>query len=120
MIKDPHLKIKKVRELRDYSQQYMGDELIIGTRAYSKIETGETQLTIKRVNQISEILKIDALELLAFDHQQIFNKAESASNINVSYPQLYDKLIAQYEKHIKSLEDQILLLKAQIVNDALL
>lgn len=116
MIKDPHLKIKKVRELRGYSQQYMGDELILSTRAYSKIETGETQLTIKRVNQISEILEIDALELLGFDHLQIFNNAESA-NINSGYPHIYEKLIAQYERHIKSLEEQIQLLKSQISDD---
>lgn len=73
LIKNPELKIKHLRELRNLTQEYMADQLNLSLRAYSKIESGETQLTINRVNEISSILDIDALDLLAFDEKKIFN-----------------------------------------------
>lgn len=112
MIETPHIKLKQLRELKNLTQEYVANKLDITTRAYSKIETGETQLTIKRLNEISEILEIDPLEILGFDHQQIFNNCQQEGNIGINYIQMSDKLIEQYEKTIKSLENQIQLLNS--------
>lgn len=38
------IKIKKIRELKGYSQDYVANKLAISQRAYSKIESGETRL----------------------------------------------------------------------------
>ena len=58
MIDHPEIKIKQLRELKNFTQEYMAQQLGLTTRAYSKIETGETQLTINRLNEISKILII--------------------------------------------------------------
>lgn len=104
-IQEPHLRIKQIRELKNWSQKYMADSLGITTRAYSKIETGETQLNIKRLNEISLILEINPFNILTFDSKQIFSQQKE--EIAVS-----SKLIEQYEKTITSLEEQIQLLKS--------
>ena len=56
MILSPEIKIKQIRELKNYTQEYVATQLGLTTRAYSKIESGETQLTINRLNEISSIL----------------------------------------------------------------
>ena len=114
MIKDPHTKIKHIRELKNYTQEYIANKLNLSIRAYSKIETGETQLTINRLNEISDILEVDPIELLGFDHQQVFNNCKQEGNIGINYIQMSDKLIEQYEKRIQTLESQITLLQGLI------
>jgi transcriptional regulator with XRE-family HTH domain len=114
MIINPETKIKQIRELKNITQEYVADRLGLSTRAYSKIETGETQLTISRLNEISDVLGVDPLEVIGFDDKQIFNNCKQEGNIGINHINLPEKLIQQYEKTIKVLEDEILLLKSII------
>ncbi|KAF5062790.1 helix-turn-helix protein [anaerobic digester metagenome] len=66
-------KIRKVRELRNFSQEYMAIQLGISQVAYSKIETGLTRLDLKRLEKIAETLDIDPFTLMSFDDKYIFN-----------------------------------------------
>ncbi len=106
ILKEPHLNIKRLRELKNWSQEFMADALGISTRAYSKIEAGETQLNIKRLNEISEILQVDPIKILLFDAKNVFSeKQQSTENT---------QLMAQYEKTIAVMEEQIQLLKTML------
>ena len=115
MIQHPEIKIKQIRELKNLTQEYIANQLGLSIRAYSKIETGETQLTINRLNEISSILGVEPLEVLGFDDKQIFNNCKQDGDYNTigtsvfNYP---EKLIQQYEKTIQVLEDEIMLLKS--------
>lgn len=111
MINAPEIKIKQIRELKNFTQEHVATQLGLTTRAYSKIEAGETQLTINRLNEISAILGIDPLEVLGFDDKQIFNNCKQEGNIGINHINLPDKLIQQYEKTIQLLEDQVDFLK---------
>ena len=111
MINVPEIKIKQIRELKNFTQEHVATQLGLTTRAYSKIEAGETQLTINRLNEISAILGIDPLEVLGFDDKQIFNNCKQEGNIGINHINLPDKLIQQYEKTIQLLEDQVDFLK---------
>jgi len=111
MINVPEIKIKQIRELKNFTQEHVAIQLGLTTRAYSKIEAGQTQLTINRLNEISAILGIDPLEVLAFDDKQIFNNCKQEENIDNIHINLPDKLIQQYEKTIQVLEDKISLLQ---------
>ena len=42
MIQHPEIKIKQIRELKNFTQEYVATKLNLSIRAYSKIETGET------------------------------------------------------------------------------
>lgn len=111
MIEKPELKIKQLRELKNFTQEYMAGQLGLSTRAYSKIETGETQLTINRLNEISHILGITPVEVLGFDDKQVFNNCKQEGNIGINHINLPEKLIEQYEETIQSLKNQIEIMK---------
>lgn len=64
-------KIRWLRELRGYTQQFMAIELDISARAYSKIEAGETRLSVKRLYQIADILKLSVHEILLLDENEM-------------------------------------------------
>jgi transcriptional regulator with XRE-family HTH domain len=117
MIENPEVKLKQLRELKNFTQEYMAQQLGLTTRAYSKIESGETQLTINRLNEIAKILEVDPIEALGFDHQNIFNNCKQEGNNNTmgtSSYQIPDKLIEQYESRIRHLEDEIVFLRALV------
>lgn len=61
-------KIKKtlraLRKKRNYTQAQLANKLGISTRAYAKIEAGETNLTIGRLRTIAIILDVSLTELL--------------------------------------------------------
>ena len=116
MIDHPEIKIKQLRELKNFTQDYMAQQLVLTTRAYSKIETGETQLTINRLNEISKILNVDPIEALGFDHQNIFNNYGTQEG-NIGLNQTFnipEKLIEQYEKRIQQLESEVIFLRALV------
>ena len=59
--------IRKTREKRNYTQEYLAYKLSISQNAYSKIELGYTKITLERLFQIADILEIDAIALLSSD-----------------------------------------------------
>ena len=85
-------------------------------RAYSKIETGENQLTINRLNEISEALGVNPIEVLGFDERQVFNNCKQDGYIGINHINIPEKLIQQYEKTIAVLEDEVKLLKGLLGN----
>jgi transcriptional regulator with XRE-family HTH domain len=111
MINKPNLKIKQIRELKNLTQDSVAVKLDLSTRAYSKIETGETQLTINRLNEISAIFEIDPMEILGFDDKQVFNINNSTGNNGYNNIYFPEKLVQQYEETIQALKEQIQLLK---------
>jgi transcriptional regulator with XRE-family HTH domain len=111
MIQQPEIKIKQIRELKNFTQEYVAQQLGLSTRAYSKIETGETQLTINRLNEISAILEVPPMEVLGFDDKKVFNFYNSNDINNVKNMNMPEKLIQQYEETIQSLKEQIAVMK---------
>jgi transcriptional regulator with XRE-family HTH domain len=111
MIHQPETKIKQIRELKNFTQEYVAQQLGLSTRAYSKIETGETQLTINRLNEISAILEVQPMEVLGFDDKKVFNFYNSNDINNVKNINMPEKLIQQYEETIQALKEQIAVMK---------
>lgn len=61
--------IRKYRELRNYSQEYVAGKMGISQNAYSKIENNITQLTVSHIRQISAILEVSVMDLLKDDFE---------------------------------------------------
>ena len=109
--------IRNIRELKDITQEHIATQLGISTRAYSRIETGETQLTINRLSDISRILGVQPQEILGFDKNLIFNNnpVSQKGGQYVAYnnteieqlKQLYEKLLAEKERVINLLQAQL-------------
>lgn len=73
----PGTVLRKYRELRNYSQDYVARKMGISQNAYSKIENNITQLTVNHVKQISQILEVSIMDLLRDDFE-----IHSPSNIH--------------------------------------
>ena len=66
--------IRKIREIKGYSQDYMAIELEVSSKSYYRIECGKTGLSISRLKNIAEILGLSAGEIIDFDSKNIFLK----------------------------------------------
>lgn len=62
--------IRKKRESKNYTQEYLAYKINISQNAYSKIELGYTKITVERLFQIAEVLEISAVELLESDKEE--------------------------------------------------
>lgn len=60
--------IRKVREYRNYSQEYVAMKLSISQNAYSKIEVFQSKITLNRLFNIAIILNVKVKQLITIDH----------------------------------------------------
>ncbi len=104
-------KIRKIRDLKGFSQEYMASKLGFSQRAYSKMERNETKLDWKKITDISKVLGVEPIDLISFDDNFIFHNCTQSGKFGIFNNQIPDKLITQYEKWIKSLEDEIAFLR---------
>ena len=56
-------RLQLLRLERNLTQEQMSEKLNLPTSAYCKIEYGETDLTLTRLNKIADILNMSAVEL---------------------------------------------------------
>ena len=61
--------IRKNRELRNYTQEYVAKKMGISQNAFSKIENGYTQLTVNHLKELSRVLEVSILDLLKDDFE---------------------------------------------------
>ena len=65
--------IKKFRELKNITRDKIAADLNMSLSNYSKIERGEIDLTISRVQEIANLLEVDVSQILNFDATNIFH-----------------------------------------------
>jgi len=92
--------IRKIRELKGYSQEYMAGQLSISQKAYSNIETGRKKMDKDLLQEIAATLDIDPLRLITFDEKILFENCKQSGN------GLGDKEREAYEAHITSLKEE--------------
>jgi transcriptional regulator with XRE-family HTH domain len=66
-------KIKKLRELKNLTQEHMAKSIGISQGAYSRMELGETEITYTKLEKISEELGMKPEEVIAFNESLVFN-----------------------------------------------
>ncbi|SFH29426.1 helix-turn-helix domain-containing protein [Pedobacter insulae] len=62
--------IRKVREYRNYTQDYLAAKLEISQNAYSKIELGYSKITLDRLFHIALILEVEVMALIHFEPEK--------------------------------------------------
>lgn len=105
--------IKKLRELKGYTQEDMASKLNISQNGYSKIEREETDVQFSRLVQISQVLDVNLLDLIAFDGQRLlFNVSNTNNQTGVAYlnndlPTILKEVGKQYESRIEAQQKEI-------------
>jgi transcriptional regulator with XRE-family HTH domain len=105
--------IKKFRELKNITREQMAADLDMSVGNYSKIERGEIDLTLSRIQQIAQILCVDIAQILNFDASQIFNISHNSmvQGLNAKAENMHFHGDDYKEKYIKMLEGEIERLK---------
>lgn len=109
---DIKTKLKSIRKEKNYTQGFVAEKLGISLRAYTKIENGETQLTIDRLGEIIEILHINPNEIFNSDICNNESNTEKAENLpvandSISLIQHYEETISILKEHIETLKELI-------------
>lgn len=108
------IKIKKIRELKNFTQEYMAEKLQMSQSNYSRIENNELDLPFSKLQQIADILEIGITDLIEFDAKYFFNNVHAQTingNINHTISSNEKKL---YEEQIELLKNEISYLKEMI------
>ena len=105
------LKIKKIRELKNLTQEHVAGKLSMTQSAYSKIENEESDISYKRLEQIASLFDMLPEELISFNDALVFNltKNKKASGMVINQMSANERKI--YEDHILTLKNEITHLK---------
>lgn len=72
--------IRMLRELRNFSQKHMADELDLSLSGYGKLERGETDPSYSRLKQIAEILSVSVEDLISFKFQYSYGQSRQPAS----------------------------------------
>ena len=110
--------IRETRKQKGFSHEAMAVNLGISQTAYTKIERGETKLTVDRLQKIAEVLDVKLSELLELEpqsfHQEIHNNSSVTAISHQKVETLYQENREIYEKLLAAKEEQIVLLKKML------
>ena len=104
-------KIKKIRELKNYTQEHLADKLGMSLTGYGKIERDETDIPFSRLHQIAEVLGVSVEDVVGFDEKNVFNLTHNKFKDFIVNNNVSPKERELYDKTIKTLEDKIALLE---------
>ena len=109
---ETHEKIRLIRELNKWSQEEMAEKLAMSAGGYAKIERGETQLNIPRLEQLAAIFKVDMWDLLKSGNNGMvlqINEGDSGGDIALyasSDMAMKLELLKQELKHCREMLEQ--------------
>ena len=115
-------KIKKVRELRDYSQEYMAVQLKMTQGGYSNLEQNGDP-TYSKLKKIASIFDLSLTDLINFDEKRALsnylgnitgdNNTITDNNI-INDKLLEDELKAQYNLRLLEKDKEIVFLRGML------
>ncbi|GEM_PF-225995 len=107
--------IRKIRELRNFTQQYMAENLQMTQGNYARLENEEIQMTEARLEKIASVLGCDAATIVEFTPEIFFSqKYRPEKQEPVIQLQISPELKRLYEDRIASLEETILKLRSEL------
>lgn len=112
-------KIKSIRELKNYTQEYMADQLGVTQAGYSKIEKGKTILSYVKLVEIARILEVSVEDIISFDSERYFSSINTIkgnsnngsilinSDNSAALKELYEDKIKLLEKLLGKTEEEL-------------
>lgn len=118
-------KIRRIRELKGWSQEQMAEKLHMSVSGYANIERGKTNVQFSKLEQISKILDMKLSELIELNEKniQILLYAENdnienhvitiqSSDVHLKHElEKAHLLLQERDKEISYLKELIVLLK---------
>ena len=108
--------IRKHRELKGFSQEYMAHQLNVNQSTYAKMENSSTKITIDKLFSVAKLLETDVSEILDLKNQTIYNQDLKDNSVgHQQVENLYQENKEVYQELLKAKDEQIALLKEQII-----
>lgn len=110
--------IRRIREQKGFSQEYLADRLDISQASYARLENEETKITVDRLLKIAEILETEILDFFNVMKSgiQTQNNYDSSygyiQNLTIENKDMVQKIIDLYEIRLKEKDEQIAFLKS--------
>ncbi len=95
-------KIRLLRHQKGWSQEDVAKQLDISIPAFSKIETGITDINLSRLEQISKLYELTIVQLLTFNDAE--QEQKSASDMEVMQKKLVEREAELIELQKKVIE----------------
>ena len=113
------LTIKRIRQQKGYSQEFMATQLNITQASYARMENQQINLSAARLQKIAEVLETDAANLFGASKLTIQNQEnqegaygnEYVGNLYIENQESLKKIIQTMEGEIERMKDEILFLR---------
>jgi transcriptional regulator with XRE-family HTH domain len=99
------LEIKKLRKMQRFTQDHIAQKLDMSVAGYSRIERDEVNVTLDRLQELSDILGTTPEFLLGIESEKENGLSKDAS---------VDKIERLYLDQIEQLKDEIAFLRSQL------
>jgi transcriptional regulator with XRE-family HTH domain len=111
-------KIKKLRELKNLTQEHMASVIGITQSAYSRMELGETEITYSKLARIAGELGMKPEEVIAFNESMVFNVMhnQTGNGLIIQNNALNNEERELYKQQIETLKEEVAYLKKIIDN----
>lgn len=109
------VKVRKIRELRNLSQNYVADKLSLSQSCYSDLENGKRSISDEKLKQIAKVFEVEPELIKQFNDHVIFNSCQQSGYINTNNINPLDRVIELYVKLIQSKDERIKDLKDVIM-----
>ena len=113
--------IKKIRETRELTQEFMAYEMGISQSSYAKIESNQVRLDLIKVSLISKIFNLSIVDQITYyeERTKIQSLTRKTENISVAADlespenqiKIFHSLINQLNERVNELQKEIQILK---------
>ncbi|RYU86594.1 XRE family transcriptional regulator [Mucilaginibacter terrigena] len=101
--------IRTLRHEHGWSQEDVANRLGISIPAFSKIETGVTDINLSRLEQIANIFEVSVVNLLSLE----YTEEPSTQDLSLS---IIQKKLVDREVEITNLQRKVILLYEELLN----
>ena len=111
------INIRRIREQKGLSQDYVAQSLDISQASYARMENEDTKITVDRLYKLAEIFEIEVTEFFTGTKMTIQtpNNYDNAygfiENLTIENKETTERLIVSYEERLKEKDEQIAFLK---------
>ena len=102
------MNIRTMRHQHGWSQEDVANRLGISIPAFSKIETGVTDINLSRLEQIANVFEVSVVYLLSMDAGDVEHEP---SHLSIAQKKLVDR-----ESEIATLQRKVILLYEELRN----
>ncbi|MFB9080134.1 helix-turn-helix transcriptional regulator [Flavobacterium procerum] len=102
--------IKTIRELKNYTQEYMALRLDMTQAVYSRIEKGSSRVSFEKLEEIAAVFEMDVRNIISFDISDYLKsgfKSSEAAGQGSALSRLYNDKISLLEKLLEKTDREL-------------